>query len=92
MIYFHDIPILSPFLKHCWGSCWNAHETPTKRPRNALQITKYDAGKRIAELKLTTGNKPSTWAIPGRYLDDPLIPMQTPMSFMGFYGDLMGLS
>ena len=26
------------------------------------EIKKYDAGKRIAELKLTTGNKPSAMA------------------------------
>jgi hypothetical protein len=84
--------MISPFYLHFSSIVGDPVETPTKRPRNALQITKYDAGKRIAELKLTTGNKPSTWAIPGRYLDDPLIPMQTPMSFMGFYGDLMGLS
>ena len=76
--------MISPFYLHFSSIVGDPVETPTKRPRNALQITKYDAGKRIAELKLTAGNKPSTWAIPGRY--------QTPMSFMGFYGDLMGLS
>ena len=68
VICFHDIPILSPFLKHCWGSCW---VTPTKRsvetPTTDHQVWCGEADCRVETHHWKqTQYLGDTWAIPGR--------------------------